>query len=116
MSNELSETIGLDAPARPQIGERVAIATPLATIVGVSFLYSYMVFHALHVAKRDPQVVTLLSPIPLFATCAASAFTGIALGCVATLFALGNDKLLARLPRLLAVAMVLFALEIVLFP
>jgi hypothetical protein len=116
MSIQLSGTNTIETPTRANAIERVAIATPLATFVGIAFLFSYMVFHALHVAKRDPQIVKLLSPIPLFATCAAAALTGLVLGSVATLFTLADDRALARLPKLLGIAVVLFTLEIVLFP
>jgi hypothetical protein len=116
MSAQLSGTNTIETSTRANAPERVAIATPLATFVGVAFFYSYMVFHALHVAKRDPQIVKLLSPIPLFATCAAAAITGLVLGSVATLFALADDRALTRLPKLLGVTVVLFTLEIVLFP
>jgi hypothetical protein len=116
MSAQLSGTNTIETSTRANVVERVAIATPLATFVGVAFLYSYMVFHALHVAKRDPQIVKLLSPIPLFATCAAAALTGLVLGSVATLFALADDRVLTRLPKLLGIAAVLFTIEIVLFP
>jgi hypothetical protein len=116
MSIELSGTNTIETSTRANPVARIAIATPLATFVGVAFLYSYMVFHALHVAQRDPQIVRLLSPIPLFATCAAAALSGLVLGSVATVFALADDRALTRLPKLLGIAVVLFTLEIVLFP
>jgi hypothetical protein len=116
MSAELSGTNTIVVTRRTLVGERTAFATPLASFVGLSFLYSYMLFHALHVAQRDPQLVKALSAVPLFATCAAAAITGLVLGGLATLLTLGDEKWLARLPKALGWTTLLFTAEILLFP
>jgi hypothetical protein len=94
----------------------VARLASLATLAGTSFLGSYMVFHGLHVAGRDPLFVKLLSAIPLFNTCEVSLLVGLAVGLSATLAVLDHDRLLIRMSKILAVAIVLFTLEILLFP
>ncbi|HTA92956.1 MAG TPA: hypothetical protein VK745_25435 [Polyangiaceae bacterium] len=116
MSAELSGTNTILVTQRRRVRARTAFATPLASFVGLSFLYSYMLFHALHVAQRDPQVVKALSAIPLFATCAAAAITSLVLGGISTLLTLGDEKWLARLPNWLGLAILLFTAEILLFP
>jgi hypothetical protein len=75
-----------------------------------------MVFHALHVAGRDLRFVNLFSTIPLFATCAAASAVGLLLGGLGMLAVADPDSLLARLPKVLGVAIALFTIEIVLFP
>ncbi len=116
MSAELLGTNTIVVASQRRVHERTAFATPLASFVGLSFLYSYMFFHALHVAKSDPQIVKALSPIPLFASCAAAAITSLALGILATWLSRGNDKWLTRLPSWLGWATLLFTAEILLFP
>jgi hypothetical protein len=88
----------------------------LVTLAGAGFLGSYMVFHALHVARRDPLLVKSLSAIPLFFTCEAALLVGLGVGLSGTLAVLDHDRLLARMPKILAVAIVLFTLEIMFFP
>jgi hypothetical protein len=90
--------------------------TPLSTALGTTFLAAYMVFHGLHVLGRDPTWVRGLSPVPFFATCAASAINALGFGSLCTFALLGNDKLLASLPRVLALSVALFTCEMVLLP
>jgi hypothetical protein len=88
----------------------------LATLAGTGLLGSYMVFHALHVAGRDPHFVTSLSAVPLFSTCEAALLVGLGVGLSGSLAVLDHDKLLVRMSKILAVTIVLFTLEIVFFP
>jgi hypothetical protein len=116
MVSRASET---NAAVRSSFARESAVSALLASLsalVGTSFLCSYMVFHALHVAGRDPQLVKLLCPIPLFATCGASLVTGVCFGCLSTLAVADHARLLTRLPKILGLAVVLFTLEILIFP
>ena len=92
---------------------RVAL---LPTLVGIGFLCAYMLFHALHVADRDPQFMRRLSTIPLFATCGAASLAAFGTGLLGTLGVLDQHQLHARLPKVLALSALLFTAEIVLFP
>jgi hypothetical protein len=85
----------------------------LSTLMGTSFLLSYLVFHALHVCGWEPRLLTLLSSVPLFATCGNAALAAAAAGSLAALADLDHPQLLARMPKVLAAAIALFVLEIV---
>src|SRR5450755_3576065 len=88
----------------------------LATLSGTNFLIAYMVLHALHAAGRDPLFVKALSRIPLFSTGEAALLSALGVGVLGALSALDHDKLLARISKILAVTILLFTLEILLFP
>jgi len=88
----------------------------LATLAGTGFLASYLAFHALHVAGRDPLFVKSLSAIPLFSTCEAAGLVGLVVGLSGSLAVLDHDRLLVRMSKILAVTIMLFTLEIVFFP
>jgi hypothetical protein len=94
----------------------VARVASLATLAGTGFLAAYMLFHALHVAGRDPLFVKSLSAIPLFSTCEAAGLVGLAVGLSGSLAVLDHDRLLVRMSKILAVTIVLFTFEIVFFP
>ena len=115
MSTDVTGTATFDSAARSQLTQ-AELARALAAIVGISFLSCYMLFHALHVANRDPQIVQRLAPIAMFASCAASAITGLPLSCVVTVFAVSDPRRITRLPMLLAISTALFTAEILLFP
>jgi hypothetical protein len=85
-------------------------------LTGTGFLGSYMFFHALHVAGRDPSFVRRLSAIPFFWTCEAALLAGLAIGVACTLASRDLERLLAHMPKILALTIVLFTLEILLFP
>ena len=87
-----------------------------ASLTGTGFLGSYMLFHALHVARRDPAFVKLLSAIPFFWACEAALLAGLAIGVSCTLASRDLERLLARMPKILALTIALFTLEILLFP
>ncbi len=60
--------------------------------------------------------VKSLSPIPLFFTCEAALLVGLGVGLSGTLAVLDHDRLLVRMSKGLAIAIVLFTLEILFFP
>ena len=111
-----SEARSVERVSRSRAGSLSTRRTLLSTLVGTNFLCAYMVFHGLHAAGRDPTFMKLLSPIPLFATCEAASLAGLMLGLASTLAVADHDKLLLRMPKLLGVTIVLFTLEILLFP
>ena len=90
--------------------------TALVALVGIAFLGSYIGFHALHVAGRDPSFVHGLTAIPLFATCEAALLAGACVGLALALVVRDFERLLTQLPRILLGVVALFTLEILLFP
>ena len=96
-----------------------AIARPLAAFSSLqcaAFLAFYMAFHALHVARRDPPFMRLLSPIPLFSTSVAAMLASLIFATVAAFITLNQPKLLERMAKVLVALIVLFTLEILIFP
>jgi hypothetical protein len=112
----VSEASSVERVSHSRVGLLSARRALLSPLVGTNFLCAYMVFHGLHVARRDPTFMKLLSAIPLFATCEAASLVGLMLGLASTLAVVDHDKLLSRMPKILGVTIVLFTLEIVLFP
>src|SRR5258708_856205 len=119
MLNRVSEVSDARAAERV-VSQRAGALThrlaSLSALAGTSFLYAYMVLHALHVAGKDPKFVQLLSGVPLFATCGASALAGVSFGVLCHFSGLDQTKILLRLPKLLALSLVLFTLEILFCP
>lgn len=88
----------------------------LVALTSTAFLGSYMVFHALHVAGRDPSFVLRLAKIPLFSSCEAALLAGSCLGLSLALAVRDFERLLTQLPRIVLTLVALFTLEILLFP
>lgn len=103
------------------VSGRRAVSAPrcfasLSTLAAISFLFTYMGLHALHVSGRDPKFVQLLSEIPLFACSGTAALAGILFAVSCRLAGLDHERLLCRMPKILALSVALFALEIAFFP
>lgn len=110
--NEASVVPGVSARS----GSITRSLAVLSSLTGTTFLDAYLVLHALHVAGRDPKFVTRLSPVPLFACCGTAAIAGLLFGVSCSLVRLDHDKLLLRMPSILAVSVALFSLEILIWP
>jgi hypothetical protein len=113
MQSIVAEASAIGASSSASATVRLAVLSALA---GSAFLGSYMVFHALHVAGRDPSFVRALTTIPLFATCEAALLAGSCLGLALALALRDFERSLRQLPRILFVVVALFTLEILLFP
>ncbi|HWZ88004.1 MAG TPA: hypothetical protein VNW92_04120 [Polyangiaceae bacterium] len=114
--SEVSYARGVDRVSGLRAGALTRRLASLSALAGTSFLYAYMVLHALHVAGIDPKFVQLLSAVPLFATCGASVLAGSLFGVLCHFAGLDHGKILLRMPKLLALSVVLFTLEILFFP
>lgn len=120
--DELSAKLSAAVPTRLRLRER---ARPIISAVHVGagagwgavvFMSAYGTLHALQDAGCQLALVSLLSPIPLFAVFLASG--SLALGAFATSAVChANEKVrLLSLPRALAFASLLFTLEMLCFP
>ena len=114
--SEVSDTRSVESVSGQRAGALTRRLASLSALAGTSFLYAYMVLHALHVAGKDPKFVQLLSAVPLFATCGASALAGSLFGILCHFARLDQAKILLRMPKLLTLSLVLFTLEILFFP
>jgi hypothetical protein len=93
--------------------QRVALCTSFSAH---GFLFSYLVLHALHVAALDPSFLPRISPIPLFAILDASAIIAPVLGLIANALVRKPERILRHLPFSFVIAMIVFVLEVVLWP
>ncbi len=90
--------------------------TALATSLGVSFLLAYVVFHGLHALHHDPEFVTRLAKIPLFATCEAAALFGVTGGVLLAPVVAQNEPIYRQMAKALLISVALFTLEILILP
>ncbi|HEX3774709.1 MAG TPA: hypothetical protein VHV51_09615 [Polyangiaceae bacterium] len=109
-------TSALGRPAHSNTLLSARTLTALATSIGVSFLLAYFVFHGLHALHRDPVFVTRLASIPLFAICEASAIFGFLGGALITPVIAENDRIYRQIAKVLLASVLLFTLQILLFP
>ena len=94
---------------------RAAVRAAAGLCVGaVGFLWAYVTLHLAHVAGFHVGVAS--GSIPLFSIFAASAAAGAASSVLATVGVRRADRLLATLPRLLAISITCFGAAVILFP
>jgi len=90
--------------------------TLYATALGSAFLFAHMFFHGLHVLGCDAHALQQLSSIPLFAGVEAALLVGGLVGLPSAALLANRPGILRLLARVLRSAIVLFTLEILLFP
>ena len=82
---------------------------------GLTFFVAYITLQLLHAFGRDPQIVTALGSIPLFARLVASTTCGLVGGLAIGPLVRDPARFLRRLPTLLAATIALFVVTVVFF-
>lgn len=95
---------------------REQTVTWLACAGGSAFFCAYAVFHGLHVLGWGASVMRRLSPIPLFATVEAACLAAVLFGLPLSVLCNNHRRGLLLVANLLRVSIVLFTVEILLFP
>ncbi len=78
----------------------------------MTFFVVYVTLQLLHALGRDPAIVALFSPVPLFARFIASAACAFPVGLLMGALLRDRQRWLSILPTLLAVAIGLFVLTV----
>lgn len=117
--SDVSGKLGVAVPTDPHSRQR---ARPIVTAAhvgagagwgAVSFMIAYGVLHAQQIAGRQLALVSRLSPIPLFAVFLASICCAVVAFVIFTARANADVEVL---PRVLAIASLVFTCEMLCFP